>query len=153
MTGQFPCCGNWDSRDIKAGSKLYLNCYHEGALLYIGDVHASQGDTELTAVADESKSEVTLSCRVIKNKNIPYARIEKSDSIIQLYADKPMEEAVHNAIYGLMDWIIEEYKISPREIYMMLSVLPDFRINVYQMIKDPLLKYVVGAEFPKKYLS
>ena len=26
MTGQFPCCGNWDCRDIKEGSKLFLNC-------------------------------------------------------------------------------------------------------------------------------
>jgi acetamidase/formamidase len=152
MSGQFPCCGNWDCRDIKEGSKLFLNCYHEGALLYIGDVHASQGDTELTWVADEIKSEVTASCRVIKNKKIPYARIEKENSIIQLFADKPMEDSVHNAITGLMDWIIEDYGIKPKDIYMMLSVLPDFRINVYQMVRDPLFKYVVGAELPKKYL-
>ncbi len=152
MVGQFPCCGNWDSRDIKAGSKLYLSCYHPGGLLYLGDVHASQGDTEWTCVADEVKANVTLSCKVIKNTSIPYARIEKEESIIQLYADKPMEEAVHNAIIHLMDWIIKDYAISARDLYAMISILPDFRINVYQMIRDPLLKYVVGAEFPKKYL-
>jgi amidase len=152
MTGQFPCCGNWDSRDINIGSRLYVNCYHPGGLLYAGDVHASQGDTEWTCVADETKADVTLSCKVIKDKNIPYARIEKEGFIIQLYADKPMEEAVHHAIIHLMDWIVEDYGINPRDLYAMISILPDFRIRVYQMIRDPLLKYVVGAEFPKKYL-
>jgi len=151
MTGQFPCCGNWDCRDIKEGSKLYLNCYHEGALLFLGDVHASQGDTELTWSADEIKSEVTASCRVIKNKNIPYARIEKKDSIVQLFADSPMEDAVQNAIIGLMDWITQDYGIKVRDLYVMLSVLPEFRINVYQMVRYSF-KSVVGAEFPKKYL-
>ena len=152
MTGQFPCAGNWDVRDIKEGSKLFLNCYHKGALLYIGDVHASQGDTELSWSADETRSEVTASCRIIKNKSIPYARIEKEDSIIQLFASAPMEDAVDKAITNLMEWIIKEYGISSREIYLMLAVIPDFRINVYQMVRDPLFKFVVGAELPKKYL-
>lgn len=102
--------------------------------------------------ADETKASVTLSCRIIKNKSIPYARIEKEESIIQLYADKPMEEAVHSAIVNLMGWIVQDYGINFRDSYAMISILPDFRINVYQMIRDPLLKYVVGAEFPKKYL-
>ncbi len=152
MTGQFPCCGNWDCRDIKEGSKLFLNCYHDGALLFLGDVHASQGDTELTWSADETKSEVTVCCKIIKNKTIPYARIEKEDSIIQLFADSPMEDAIQNSIVNLMDWIAEEYGIKLRDLYIMLSVLPDFRINVYQMVRHPLFKSVVGAELPKKYL-
>ena len=152
MTGQFPCCGNWDCRDIKEGSKLFLNCYHDGALLFLGDVHASQGDTELTWTADETRSEVTASCNIIKNKTIPYARIEKEDSIIQLFADSPMEDAIQSAIVNLMDWVIEDYDIKPRDLYIMLSVLPDFRINVYQMVRHPSFKSVVGAELPKKYL-
>jgi len=51
-----------------------------------------------------------------------------------------------------MDWIVEDYDIKLRDLYIMLSVLPDFRINVYQMVKHPLFKSVVGAELPKKYL-
>jgi amidase len=152
MTGQFPCCGNWDCRDIKEGSKLYLNCYHDGALLFLGDVHAGQGDTELTWSADEIKSEVTVSCKIIKNKTIPYARIEKEDSIIQLFAASPMEDAVQHAIVNLMDWIVQDYKVDLRDLYIMFSVIPDFRIRVYQMVRHPLFKSVVGAEFPKKYL-
>jgi amidase len=152
MTGQFPCAGNWDIRDIKEGSKLYLNCYHEGALLYLGDVHGSQGDIEMTWSADEIEAEVTVSCKVIKNKQIPYARIEKEDSLVQIFVYSPMEDAVQKAIEYLMDWVVEDYGISPRDAYMMFGVIPDFRINVYQMVRHPMFQSVVGAEFPKKYL-
>ncbi|UCF98942.1 MAG: acetamidase/formamidase family protein [Spirochaetaceae bacterium] len=154
MAGQLPCAGNWDSRDMKEGSKLYVNCYHDGALLFLGDVHAGQGDAEWGGVAaDEVEAQVTLSCRIIRNKRIPYARIEKEDSIIQLFADKPLEDAVHNAIFNLMDWMVEEYRMNPRDVYILITIHPSFRINIYQMVRDPLFKYVVGAEFPKRYLK
>ena len=153
VTASFPSGGNWDCRDIKEGSKIYLNCYHKGALLYIGDVHGSQGDTEWCSGANEVKAEVTLSCNVIKEKKIPFARIDKGESIVQLFADKPLEDAVHNAIINLMDWIIKDYKLKPIDVYMILSGNPDFRVNVYQMVKYPGGKYTVGAEFPKKYLN
>jgi amidase len=153
LTCQFTCCGNWDCRDIKENSKVFLNCYHDGGLLYIGDVHASQGDTEVTWTADETRSEVTVNCNVVKNKNIPYARIEKKESIIQIYADSPMELAVQNAIYWLIEWVVRDYGFEPRDIYLLLSVIPDFRINIYQMAVHPMFKPVVGAELPKKYLS
>lgn len=154
VAGQLPSAGNWDCRDIKEGSKLYLNCQHDGGLLFLGDVHASQGDTEWSGTAaNEVRAEVTLHCRVIKNKKIPYARIEKKDSIIQLYADKPLEEAVHQAAIRLMEWMVEDYHMKPRDVYILLTINPYFRINIYQMIRDPLFKYVAGAEYPKEYLQ
>ena len=153
LNGQTPCCGNWDCKDIKEGSKLYLNCHHDGALLFLGDVHASQGDTEWTGTANEVKAEVTLSCRVVKNKKISYARIERQESIIQLFADKPLEDAVHRAVISLMHWMVDEYKVKARDAYMMISSSSEFRIKIYQMLKGPNLPYVVGAEIPRKYLK
>jgi amidase len=153
LNGQTPCCGNWDCKDIKEGSKLYLNCFHDGALLFLGDVHASQGDTEWTCFANEVKAEVSLSCKVIKNKKIPYARIEREESIIQLFADKPLEEAVHRAITSLMSWMVEEYGVGAKDAYIMISCSPEFKVKVYQMVKGPNLPYVVGAEISRKYLK
>ena len=39
VLGQGPFGGNIDCRDIRAGHTVYLNTYHDGALLYVGDVH------------------------------------------------------------------------------------------------------------------
>ena len=150
--GQGVWGGNWDCRDIKEESLLYLNCFHEGGLLYLGDVHGSQGDGEWSGIANEIRADVTLSCEIIKNKKIPYARIEKKEFIISLYAGKPLEDAVNKTITHLLEWLVEEYGMNARDAYIQISVNPGFRINIYQMVSLGKLQYTVGAEFPKKYL-
>ena len=150
--GQGPFGGNLDVRDMKEGTRCYINCYHEGGLLYVGDVHASQGDTEFTGSADETGAELTLSCRVIKNKRIPFLRLEKDDSIVSLFSARPLEDAVHNAIVNLMAWMVEEYGVSELDAYTHMSVNPDFRVNVYQMARVGRLRFTAGAEIPRRYL-
>ena len=93
--GQGPWGGNIDVRDMKEGTRCFINCYNNGGLLYVGDVHGSQGDTEFTGSADETGAELTLSCTVIKNKRIPFLRLEKEESIVSLYSARPLEDAVH----------------------------------------------------------
>ena len=150
--GQGPFGGNLDVRDMKEGTRCYINCYHEGGLLYVGDIHASQGDTEFTGSADETGAELTLSCRVIKNKRIPFLRLEKDESIVSLFSARPLEEAVHNAIVNLMAWMVEEYGVSELDAYTHMSVNPDFRVNVYQMAHVGRLRFTAGAEIPRRYL-
>jgi acetamidase/formamidase len=150
--GQGPWGGNLDVRDMKEGTRAYLNCYHDGGLLYVGDVHASQGDTEFYGTADETRAELTLSCRVIKNKTIPFVRLEKAESIVSLYSFRPLEDAVESAIVNLMEWMVTEYGVSERVAYMHTCINPDFRVNVYQMVRLGRIQYTVGAEIPRKYL-
>jgi len=154
LLGQGPWGGNWDCRDIAPGNRLLLPCFHEGALLYLGDVHAGQGDAEWMGTADEVRAEVTLSCRVIKNRSIPYARIVREDAIISICSDKPLEEAIRRATLYLMEWMIDEYRFTPKDAYIVISANPDFRVNVYQMVLNcPGLSYTAGALLPKKYLA
>ena len=93
VSTQGPWGGNIDCRDIKEGATLYINCYNDGGLLFVGDVHASQADTEFTGVADETRAELTLRCDVVKNKRIRNPRIENADSIITLCSFRPLEDA------------------------------------------------------------
>ena len=90
---------------------------------------------------------------MIKNKKIPYARIERDGSIIQLFADKPLEDAVYRAVTNLMSWMVEEYGVKAKDAYLMITCSPEFKIKIYQMVKSPYLPYVVGAEIQKKYLK
>ena len=53
-----------------AGAKVFLNSYCEGALLFAGDVHTSQGDAEYIGKADECRAQATLECSVIKNRSM-----------------------------------------------------------------------------------
>jgi len=150
--GQGPWGGNLDSRDICKGSKVLLPVYHEGGLLYVGDAHGSMADTEFTGVADETRAEVVLTCDVIKRKSIPFVRIETADSIIQLNSHRPLEDAITQAILWLMEWLVTDYGMKPRDAYLNMSVNPYVKVNVYQMVKLSRLEYTVGVQFPKAHL-
>jgi len=152
IDGQGEWGGNLDIRDVAPGNRIYLPVFHPGALFYLGDVHASQGDTEFTGTAAETQATVRLQLDLVKGKRIPWMRIEKREAIVAVHACRPLEVAVETATLALMDWMIGEYGFSPTDAYCLVSTCPDFRINVYQMCKIAKLSYVAGAEIPKRYL-
>lgn len=153
LDGQGEWGGNLDIRDITVGNHIHLPIFHEGALFYLGDVHASQGDTEFTGTAAETKATVRLHLDLLPAKRTPWLRIEKPHSLIATYFARPLEIAVETATFHLMDWLITEHHLTPTDAYCLVSTCPDFRINVYQMCKIGKLSYVAGAELPKKYLK
>jgi amidase len=152
LDGQGPWGGNLDVRDFAPGHQIWLPVYHEGALFYLGDVHASQGDTEFCGTAAETQATVRLKLSVRKRHKLDWLRIEKADSIVAVRSDRPLELAVENATIALMDWMIRDYGFTPTDAYCLVSTCPDFRINVYQMVRIGKLQYVAGAELPRKYL-
>jgi acetamidase/formamidase len=152
LDGQGDWGGNLDIRDVTTGNRILLPVHHPGALFYLGDVHASQGDTEFTGTAAETKSTVRLRLDLIKGKRVPWMRIEKPQSIVSTYSYRPLEVAVETATVNLMDWLVTDYGFTPTDAYCLVSTCPEFRIHVYQMCKVARLNYVAGAEMPKKYL-
>lgn len=153
LDGQGVWGGNLDIRDACPGNRIYIPVMHEGALFYLGDVHASQGDTEFTGTAAETKATVRLKLDVIKGKHIPGIRIEKPDALICIHNYRPLEVAVETATIQLMDWLISDYGMTPTDAYCFVSTCPDFRINIYQMCKIGRLDFVAGAEISKRYLD
>ncbi len=152
LLGQGPFGGNIDCRDVCAGHTIFLNSYNDGGLLYVGDIHGGQGDTEFTGIADETRATIQLSCTVVKNKRLPCVRIEKPDSIVAVGINLPMEQAVYDATRNMMEWLEEDYGVSPKDLYIRMSCDPAFRIRTYQMVRALTIQHVVGAEYPKKRL-
>jgi amidase len=152
LDGQGDWGGNLDVRDVCPGHRIHLPIYHSGALFYLGDVHASQGDTEFTGTAAETTATVRLKLELVKGKRPPWMRIEKPESIVSVYAYRPLEVAVETATINLIDWLVTDYGFTPTDAYCLVSTCPAFRINVYQMCKIAGLSFVAGAELPKRYI-
>jgi acetamidase/formamidase len=150
--GQGEWGGNLDIRDVAPGNQVHLPVYHPGALFWIGDVHASQGDTEFTGTAAETRSTVRIRLELIKGRSVPFLRIVTPEHLIAVHVYRPLEVAVETATYHLMDWLIRDYGLTPTEAYCLVSTCPDFRINVYQMCKIGKLAYVAGAEMPRRWV-
>jgi acetamidase/formamidase len=152
LDGQGEWGGNLDIRDVAPGNRIFLPIFHTGALFYLGDVHASQGDTEFTGTAAETKAAVRVKLDLLKGKRVPWLRIEKPDALVAVHAYRPLEVAVETATTYLMDWLIKDHGFTPTDAYCLVSTCPDFRIHVYQMCKLGKLNYVAGAEVPKRYI-
>jgi acetamidase/formamidase len=153
LDGQGDWGGNLDVRDMAPGNRILLPVYHAGALFYLGDVHASQGDTEFTGTAAETTANVRLRLELVKGRRSAGVRIEKPGSLVAVHCYRPLEVAVETATFQLMEWLIADYGLSPTDAYCLVSTCPDFRIHVYQMCKIGKLSYVAGAEVPKRYLA
>jgi acetamidase/formamidase len=153
LDGQGEWGGNLDIRDAAPGNRILLPIFHPGALFYLGDVHASQGDTEFTGTAAETCATVCIKLELLKGKRIGWMRIEKPQSIVAIHAARPLELAVETATVQLMDWLISDFGFTPTDAYCLVSTCPDFRINIYQMCKIGKLSFVAGAELPRRYLG
>ncbi len=154
LVSQGPWGGNIDCRDVRKGNKVMMNAYHDGGLLFFGDAHAAQGDSEYTGLADETAADTKGRCHVVEQKQVPgVLRIETPESLIQVDSARntgSMERALNGAFVGMMRWLTEEYGMDEKEAYLHFTANPDVRIHTYQFVGPAF--YVVGVEFLKKYL-
>jgi amidase len=153
VTSQGAWGGNMDVRDVCAGHKIHLNASHPGGLLFLGDVHASQGDSELSGIANETAADVTVSCTVLKGKQTPGVfRIEKPDSLVQVDSGRNsggMDRALTNCFVNMIRWLVSDYGLSKREAYLHMTANSLVRINLYQYTTG---FFTCGVEFPKRCL-
>jgi acetamidase/formamidase len=151
--GQGPFGGNLDVGDYQAGATVYLTSYHEGGLLFVGDVHGCQGDGEWSSVADESRAEVVLRAFPEPGDPLPAPRLVTPDRIVALGIARPLEVAVREAIMHLLRWLVDELGFTRREAYLAVGLNPEFRIRVYQMTVAYALDYVAGASLPRPFVG
>ena len=71
-----------DFNEIVERATVYLPVNVPGALLYVGDGHAAQGDGELTGDALETSMDMEFTVDVIPAKRIPGPRVESSTHIM-----------------------------------------------------------------------
>jgi amidase len=151
-TSQGPWGGNVDVLDFRPGATVTLMAYHDGALLFAGDVHGCQGDSEYFGTSDESRAEIRLRAWPADGEPIPAPRVETPETIVALGIDRPLERAADAAARHLIAWLGEEFGFSPREALLTVGLNPEFRFRVYQMTATEL-RYVVGATLPRSFVE
>lgn len=104
--------GNMDFPEVVAGNIVYLPVQQPGALLYLGDAHALQGDGETSQYALETSMEVEFRVELIKKRSIPMPRVESPTEIIVLGQAGSLDEALKAASTGLVQWLQQDYGLS-----------------------------------------
>jgi acetamidase/formamidase len=139
--------GNMDTSDTRVGATVYLPIFHEGAYFYFGDVHALQGDGEITGSGIETSADVTLQIDVIKGKTIAWPRIENDEYIMVAGSLRPLIDAFRLAHVEMIRWLETDYGFDRWEALQVMSQVGVARVA---NVVDP--NYTIVAKFPKKYL-
>lgn len=140
--------GNMDYNQIREGTTVYLPVFQPGALLFVGDGHAVQGDGELTGNALETSMEVEFTVDLIRGKSIGQPRFENDEYVMVSGIAGSLNDALQMATTGISRWLEQEHKLNVSEIAMILAT--SMRYDIAEVV-DPQVHLV--AKLPKSILA
>jgi amidase len=121
--------GNMDFNEIVEGATIYLPVSVPGALLYLGDGHAAQGDGELNGNALETSLDVEFSLDIIPARRTPGPRVESDAHIMAMGLGGSLDDAFKSATANMAGWIAEDYKLTPAETAELFGTAAEYRIS------------------------
>jgi len=139
--------GNMDTSEAREGTTVFLPVFHDGAYFYFGDVHALQGDGEITGSGIETSADVSFELDLIKGKTIAWPRLENQEYIMVAGSVRPLIDAFRIAHVELVKWLEADYGFDRWEALQVLSQVGSAQVA---NVVDP--NFTVIARFPKKYL-
>jgi len=121
--------GNMDFNEIVEGTTVYLPVMQPGALLYLGDGHALQGDGELNGNALETSMEVEFTVGVVQGKTLMTPRVESPTHIMTVGLGGTLEDALRAATSSMGQWLEQDYDLTPSEIAIVLGSTVEYTIS------------------------
>jgi amidase len=108
------CGGNMDYAGLVAGVTVMLPVSEPGALLFIGDGHARQGEGEVAGTGLETSMDVEMTVNLQKKKTIGWPRVETDTHIMVLGSARPLLESFQHATSEMLRWLRADYGFSER---------------------------------------
>jgi len=140
--------GNLDYNQIMEGATVFLPVNTPGALLFVGDGHAAQGDGELTGDALETSMELEFTVGVQTNVRLNQPRIETDEYLMFSGVANSLGEALQRATTGLSRYLSMKYELNPAEVGIVLGA--GMKYDIAEVV-DPRMHVV--AKLPKKLLE
>lgn len=140
--------GNLDYFGMVEGTEVMLPVFEPGALLFLGDGHARQGEGEVLGNALEVSMDVEFSVELIKGRSIAWPRIENDDYLIVLGSARPLLQALQHATTELQGWLMSDYGFDERGSSLLMGHAMEY--EVVQVV-DP--HFTIAAKMPKSFLS
>lgn len=140
--------GNMDYNGMGAGATVMLPVFEPGALLFLGDGHARQGDGEVNGSAIETSLDVEFSVDLVKKKKINWPRLETADYLMVLGSSRALNEALQHATTELMRWLTEGYGFDERGASLLMGQAMEYDIS---NVVDP--EFTIVAKMRKRFLN
>lgn len=121
--------GNIDCRELVAGATLYLPVQVDGALLYLGDGHAAQGDGEVGGTAIECPMTSELTVEVVRDRPVPGVHAETPGGRITFGFDADLNAATDAALTAMITWLAADFDVDRATALALASVCVDLRVT------------------------
>jgi acetamidase/formamidase len=121
--------GNMDFNEIVEGATVYLPVNVPGALLYVGDGHAAQGDGELNGNALETSMDVEFTVDVLPHQPIMNPRVESATHIMAMGLSGSLDDAFRTATANMAQWLTDVYKLTPSELAQVLGTSAEYKVS------------------------
>ncbi len=104
-----PNGGNMDYRGFRPDVTVLFPVSVAGALFYLGDGHACQGDGEIVGTGIETSFEIAFTVKVLKGKRIGWPREENDEDIFAVGNARPLDQALQHATTEMLDWLAADF--------------------------------------------
>jgi acetamidase/formamidase len=140
--------GNMDYRLFGPGTTVWLPVAVPGALFFLGDCHATQGDGEIVGTGIETTFEVTVRLSVEKRSSIVWPRGETATDIFTIGNARPLDQALQHATTEMLAWLASDFGLDAIAASHLLGQVVRYDVgNVY----DPA--YTMACRLEKKWLT
>ena len=121
--------GNLDNKELVAGTTLYLPVHATGALFFVGDGHAGQGNGEVDITALETSLTGTLQFIVRKDLHLTLPRAETPTAYISMGLNEDLTLAAKDAVREMIAFLVTEKHLTRDDAYMLCSVTGDLDVT------------------------
>ena len=143
-----PHGGNMDYKGFETGAMVYFPVAVEGALLFVGDGHAVQGDGEIAGTGIEISFDVQLTVKLLKGKTIAWPRGENQTHILTAGNARPLDQALQHATSEMVRWLEADYGLDSTAVHILLGQCVEYEVgNVF----DPA--YTMICKVSKELLA
>lgn len=140
--------GNMDWNGFVQGTTVYFPVFAPGALFFLGDGHAAQGDGEIVGTGIEISMDVQFAARVIQRQKINTVRGENAEYIFTAGNARPLDQGLQIATTEMHLWLMSEYGLDSTGASLLMGQAVKYDVgNVF----DPA--YTMVCKVPKRFLG
>ena len=121
--------GNVDDWRVGPGATMYYPVQNDGALFFIGDPHAAEGDAELSGTAIESSHDGVIQLSVRRDVKTDSPLLETATHWYTHGFGADLDEAMRQAALRMIALLRTRFGLSRDDAYSLSSVACDFGVT------------------------
>jgi acetamidase/formamidase len=121
--------GNVDNWRLGPGATMYYPVQNDGALFFVGDPHAAEGDAELSGTAIESSHDGVIQLTVRRDLPTDSPILETATHWYTHGFGADLDEAMRQAAVRMVAFLGARFGLSRDDAYSFISVACDFGVT------------------------